>query len=111
MGAVISEMKNLQPVMKNLLPSPQSMMEKMSAASQRPLPTPQSMIEKMVTGEQGLLPWIDEQSVRTMFGMNKIAFEINQWLIEHRMKMDDKVYKMLMMILGRQPEAEKRQPD
>lgn len=111
MGAVISEMKNLQPVMKNLLPSPQSMMEKMSAASQRPLPTPQSMIEKMVTGEQGLLPWIDEQSVRTMFDMNKIAFEINQWLIEHRMQMDDKVYKMLMMILGRQPEAEKRQPD
>ena len=87
MSAVISEMKNMEPVMKNLLPTPQSMMEKMAA------------------GGQSLLPWIDEQAVQTMSDMNQIAFEMNQWRIEHRMQMDDKVFKMIMMILGRQPEA------
>ena len=105
MKAVMSEMKNMQPVMKNLLPSPQSMMEKMSSARHGMLPSPQSMMEKMAAGGQSLLPWIDEQAVQTMSDMNQIAFEMNQWRIEHRMQMDDKVFKMIMMILGRQPEA------
>ena len=105
MSAVISEMKNMEPVMKNLLPTPQSMMEKITAGRQSLLPTPQSMMEKMAAGGQSLLPWIDEQSVQTMTDMNQIAFEMNQWYIEHRMQMDDKVFKMLMTILGLQSEA------
>ena len=36
--------------------------------------------------------------------INQIAFEINQWYIEHRMQMDDKLFKMLLTILGQQPE-------
>ena len=87
MRAVMSEMKNLEPVMKNLLPTPQSMMEKMTA------------------GRQNLLPWIDEQSVQTMIDMNQIGLEMNQWRIDHRIQIDDNVFKMLMMILGLQPEA------
>ena len=104
MKAVMSEMKNMEPVMKNLLPTPQSVMEKMIAGGPGLLPTPRSVIEKMTAGGQSLLPWIDEKSVQTVFDMNQIAFEINQWLTENRMQMDDKVFKMLMMILGRQPE-------
>ena len=104
MKAVMSEMKNMEPVIKNLMPTPQSMMERMTAARKGLLPTPQSMIERMASGGQNLLPWIDEQSIQTMSDMNKIAFEINQWLIEHRMQMDEKVFKMLLMMLGRQPE-------
>ena len=80
-------------------------MEKMAAGRQSLLPTPQSMMEKMAAGGQSLLPWIDEQSVQTMTDMNQIAFEMNQWYIEHRMQMDDKVFKMLMTILGLQSEA------
>ena len=105
MRAVMSEMKNLEPVMKNLLPTPQSMMEKMTAGRQNLLPTPQSMMEKMATGGQRLLPWIDEQSVQTMIDMNQIGLEMNQWRIDHRIQIDDNVFKMLMMILGLQPEA------
>ena len=104
MKAVMSEMKNMEPVMKNLLPTPQSVMEKMIAGGPGVLPTPRSVIEKMTAGGQSLLPWIDEKSVQTVFDMNQIAFEINQWLTENRMQMDDKVFKMLMMILGRQPQ-------
>ena len=104
MKAVMSEMKNMGPVMKNLLPTPQSMMEKMYASRKSLLPTPQSMMEKMIAGEQGLLPWIDDQSVQTMSDMNQIAFEVNQWCIEQKMQMDDKVFNIIMMMLGRQPE-------
>ena len=81
------------------------MIEKMTAGRQSLLPTPQSMMEKMTSGRQRLLPWIDEQSVQTMSDMNQIACEIYQWRIEQRMQMDDKTFKMLMMILGLQPEA------
>ena len=105
MKAVMSEMKNMEPVMKNLLPSPQSVMEKMAAARPNLLPTPQSVMEKMAAGGQTLLPWIDEQSNQTMSDINQIVFEMNQWHIEHRMQMDDKVFKMLMMILGLQRET------
>ena len=104
MKAVTSEMKNLEPIIKNLLPTPQSMMEKMSAVWQSPLPTPQSMIEKMIAGAQSPLPWMDEQAVQTMSDMNQIAFEVNQWCIEQKMQMDDKVFNIIMMMLGRQPE-------
>ena len=104
--AVMSEMKNMEPIMKNLLPTPQSMMEKMAAGRQSLLPTPKSVIEKIASGGQSLLPWIDEQSVQTMSDMNQIAFEINQWHIEHRMQMDDKLFKILMKVLGLQPEEE-----
>jgi hypothetical protein len=104
MRAVMSEMKNMGPVMKNLLPTPRSMMEKMAAARQDRMPFTQSVIEKMIAGDESLLPWIDDQSVQTMFDINQIAFEINQWYIEHRMQMDDKLFKMLLTILGQQPE-------
>ena len=104
MRAVMSEMKNMGPVMKNLLPTPRSMMEKMAAARQDRIPFTQSVIEKMIAGDESLLPWIDDQSVQAMFDINQIAFEINQWYIEHRMQMDDKLFKMLLTILGRQPE-------
>ena len=101
MRAVMSEMKNMGPVMKNLLPTPRSMMEKMAAARQNRMPLPQSVIEKMITGDGSLLPWLDDQSVQTMVDINQIAFEINQWYIEHRMQMDEKFYKMLLTMLGR----------
>ena len=101
MKAVISEMKNMGPVMKNLLPTPRSVMEKMSAARHNRMPIPQTVIEKMIAGDESLLPWIDEQSVQTMVDINQIAFEINQWYIEHRMQMDEKFYKMLLTMLGR----------
>lgn len=104
MRAVMSEMKNMGPVMKNLLPTPRSMMEKMAAARQDRMPFTQSVIEKMIAGDESLLPWIEDQSVQTMFDINQIAFEINQWYIEHRMQMDDKLFKMLLTILGQQPE-------
>ena len=104
MRAVMAEMKNMEPVMKNLLPSPQSMMEKMTAARQNMMPVSQSVIEKLIAGDESLLPWIDDQSLQTMFDINQIAFEINQWHIEHRMQMDDNLFKMLLTILGLQPE-------
>jgi hypothetical protein len=58
----------------------------------------------MIAGDNSLLPWIDDQSIQTMSDINQIAFEINQWHIQNRMQMDDNLFKMLLTILGRQPE-------